>query len=62
MSEVQEAPVLMSDEHIFSHNAVNIKTHLFILICKIDVFGASSLTENFPKLNVNCNYYLDTSS
>lgn len=36
MCEVQEVPVLMSDEHIFSHNAVNIKTHFFILISKID--------------------------
>lgn len=62
MSEFQEAPVLMSDEHIFSHNAVNIKTHLFILICKIDDLGQYSLTEHFPKLNLNCNYYLDTSS
>lgn len=42
MSEVQEAPVLMSDEHILSHNAVNIKTHFFILICKIDDLGHDS--------------------
>lgn len=61
MREVQEAPVLMSDEYIFSHNAVKIKTHMFILICKIDDLGHYNLTEHFPKLNVNCNYYIDTS-